>query len=495
MSTTAEHASGTAAAGRGSLDPWQQAELPPPPMPKGLAWFGVVGPGIIVLGASIGTGEFLLGPATFLKHGLTLLWVCSAAIFLQAIFNTEVMRYTLATGEPVFTGFMRSRPSSTFWSCFYAALIFLQFGWPAWAATAAAALFFLFAGRLPAAEDTQTVYYFGIGVYLVCVLLLLIGRRIERTLELLNWILVGVILSSFLLLALYFVPGSTWLATATGFIGLDPVSSRFVFLPSGADFFLIGALAAYSGAGGIGNIGLGNWARDKGYGMSQHAGYIAAAGGERVRLAHHGFTFVPDDAAMVRWRGWWRIVRVDQWGIFFCGGLLGMGLPALLYVTFLPPGTDIRGLGISAALAESMGDHAGPWMGVAIALLGAWLLFKSQLDILEVMTRSVTDMLWGASRSVRGWRGGDIRAVYYAVLAVIVLLGVIALGLAQPIMLLQISANIAAVVFVIASLHLLYLNARLLPLALRPPLWRRVALVGIAVFYGFFVALSVRSLW
>jgi hypothetical protein len=34
-----------------------------------------VGPGVIVLGLSIGSGEFLLGPAIFVKHGLTLLWV------------------------------------------------------------------------------------------------------------------------------------------------------------------------------------------------------------------------------------------------------------------------------------------------------------------------------------------------------------------------------------------------------------------------------------
>jgi hypothetical protein len=33
-----------------------------------------------------------------------------------------------------------------------------------------------------------------------------------------------------------------------------------------------------------------------------------------------------------------------------------------------------------------------------------------------------------------------------------------------------------------------------LPAALRPPMWRRVALVGMALFYGFFVTLVVRSL-
>jgi hypothetical protein len=61
------------------------------------------------------------------------------------------------------------------------------------------------------------------------------------------------------------------------------------------------------------------------------------------------------------------------------------------------------------------------------------------------------------------------------------------------VMLLQIGANIAGVVFVISSLHLLYLNTRVLPVALRPPLWRRCALVGMALFYAFFVTLVVRS--
>jgi hypothetical protein len=60
--------------------------------------------------------------------------------------------------------------------------------------------------------------------------------------------------------------------------------------------------------------------------------------------------------------------------------------------------------------------------------------------------------------------------------------------------LLQIGANIAGVTLMIASLHLLYLNTRLLPGALRPPFWRRAALVATALYYGFFAALSVSSL-
>jgi hypothetical protein len=52
----------------------------------------------------------------------------------------------------------------------------------------------------------------------------------------------------------------------------------------------------------------------------------------------------------------------------------------------------------------------------------------------------------------------------------------------------------AAIIFVIAPIHLLRVNTTLLPPALRPPLWRRAALVANAAFYGTFVVLWLRSL-
>ncbi len=481
---------------RTGLEPWKPAELPAPPSPKGLGWFGVVGPGVIVLGMSIGGGEFLLGPAVFVRYGLPLLWVTTVAVFFQTVFNMELMRYTVATGEPVFTGFMRTRPSKTFWAWFYAVLYFLQIGWPASAGVAAGAIFFLFARRLADAPDAAGVYYIGVGTFLLCVVLLLVGRRIERTLELLNWILVVCTLGGFFLMAIALVPATTWVAAGAGLLGFDAARGVFDFLPVDVDFFLLAAFVAYSGCGGALNITLSNWARDKGYGMGERAGYIpAAVGGQKVNLAHSGFIFTADAESMRRWRGWWRIVRADQWGIFFTGAVFGMILPAVLYVTFLPAGTDIQGLGISAALANSVGAKAGALLAGVVALLGAWLLFKTQLDLTEAMVRSITDILWTGSQRIRGWRGGDVRAVYYSVLGVAVLWGIIALRLAAPIILLQLAANVAGVVFVVASLHLLYLNTRLLPRELRPPLWRRATLVAMSLFYGFFVTHSLRSFW
>jgi hypothetical protein len=281
----------------------------------------------------------------------------------------------------------------------------------------------------------------------------------------------------------------------TGFFGFNPDTSSVTFLPAGADFFLIGAFAAYSGAGGVINLTLSNWARDKGYGMAQAVGYIpAAVGGKRVHLAHSGFSFQPTPKALERWRGWWRIVRVDQWGIYFTGALLGMGLPALLYVAFIPQGSDIRGLGIAAALAFAVLERGGAVLAGVVALLGAWILFKTQLDILEGTVRVLTDIIWTGNRKIRAAKDADVRKVYYAVLAVVVVWGILALRITQPIVLLQLGANMAGIVFIVASLHLLYINTTLLPPEIRPPLWRRMALVATAVFYGVFVTLWLGNL-
>ncbi|HST21517.1 MAG TPA: Nramp family divalent metal transporter [Blastocatellia bacterium] len=477
------------------LAPWTQAELPAPPMPKGLGWMGVVGPGVIVLGLSIGSGEFILGPAAFVNYGFALLWVTTVAVFLQTIFNLELMRYTMATGEPAFTGFMRTKPGSSFWGWFYVVLYFLQTGWPAWAGNAAAAIFFLSAGRLPQSTDANTIYAIGAGSFILCVSVLLIGRRIERTLELLNWILIIFILGGFLVLALIYVSPETWLSAGAGYVGFDTRTNSFSFLPAGADYFLLSALAAYSGCGGVGNITLSNWARDKGYGMSQVSGYIPAlVGGQKVNLAHTGSVFTPTPESMSRWRGWWRIIKADQWGVFFIGALLGMTLPSLLYVTFLPRGSDIRGSGVGGTLAEVLGREAGAFAGGVVAFMGAWILLKTQLDLIEGTTRAITDILWTGSKRARAWRGGDVRIIYYCVLGAVLLWGLIALRLAQPIVLLQLGANMAGIVLIIASIHLLYVNTTLLPKELRPSMWRRACLIFMALFYGFFVTLWLSKL-
>jgi hypothetical protein len=53
---------------------------------------------------------------------------------------------------------------------------------------------------------------------------------------------------------------------------------------------------------------------------------------------------------------------------------------------------------------------------------------------------------------------------------------------------------VAGAVLVVAPLHLLYVNTRLLPAHVRPSRWRCATLVGMAFFYAGFVTMSVRGL-
>lgn len=122
---------GSEQSSRGRLPPWEVAELPEP-LPFSIRnACKIIGPGAIMLAASIGGGEWLSGPATVIKHGPGVLWIATVAIVLQLIFNLEGIRYTLYTGEPAISGIMRLKPGCRFWGGTYVLLTAMQLGVPA----------------------------------------------------------------------------------------------------------------------------------------------------------------------------------------------------------------------------------------------------------------------------------------------------------------------------------------------------------------------------
>ena len=159
--------------------------------------------------------------------------------------------------------------------------------------------------------------------------------------------------------------------------------------------------------------------------------------------------------------------------------------------------------GVGRLLVESVLHHDFPVIQTIIILIAIPEIVKL---FLGGESRKNPPPLWYVRRTDEWlWpEGGRIVldagqiATILATVGVVVLLvvwGIVALGLAQPIVLLKIGANVAGAVFVIAAPHLLYVNTRLLPAHVRPPMWRRLALIGMTVFYGFFVALSASSIW
>jgi len=470
----------------GELPAWEVSELPAPP-PFGLRnLLKVIGPGAVMAATSIGGGEWLVGPANAVKFGTSIFLIATVAIVLQVVFNLEAIRYTLYTGEPIYGGIMRLKPGPRFWAGFYSAIGFLQLGWPALAGAAATALLSAFLGDVPGIGNRGTQIAITAGLLLFVVLILSFGGTIERMLEYFAWTMLAIVFGFLLVVNVAYVPLSHWWSTFLGFFKLSGIQTP-------VDWKLLGALAATAGSGGLGNLTVSNWIRDKGFGMGAQVGAIPSAiAGHRIQLSHVGKVFVVDESSLVRWKEWMKYVLADQiwvWGLF-C--FLGMYLNVNLATFIIPPGVNMQDLGAGAYQALYLKPY---WHGFWFVTLfcGFWLLFKTQLGNTDVLVRTVTDALWMASPKARAWQGGRVQRIYYSILALFTGWAVATLWAASPMDLFKVIANVAGLVLAIAGVQIFRVNRRFLPRALRPPLWREGLLLACAAFYAFFSFFVIRD--
>lgn len=469
----------------GDLPAWGQADLPQP-----LPWsvknvIRTIGPGAILLAGSIGGGEWFVGPTLAVKHGTGIFWIATCAIVLQVLFNLESIRYTLYTGEPISTGIMRLKPGSKFWGTIYVLLTAAQLGVPALALGCSTVLFATFAGRMPVPGDSMTTLYICYGLILLVVAMLLFGGTIERMLEIASWAMIAFIFVFLCLVNVIFVPISVWGRTLTGFFQLG-------YLPEGVNMPLLATLAATAGAGGIGNLTISNWVRDKGMGMGAHVGAInSAVGSKHVRLSHVGKIFPITAENLSRWHIWWKYVLADQVWLWALGCFVGMYLNVNLAVAIMPRGEDISGIGAGAFQAKYMAEQL--WSGFWFLGLmnGFWILFSTHLGNTDVLVRTVTDIVWVASKRARNWRGGDIAKIYYGLLVVFTIWGLFAVGWGTALDLFKVLGTVAGIVLAMGSIQVLRVNTRLLPPELRPGMARRTALVVCAIFYATFTAMAI----
>ena len=472
----------------GAMPRWEVAELDAPPVFCARNLLRVIGPGAILAATSIGGGEWLVGPAVAVKYSSSIFLLVTVAIFLQVIFNLEAIRYTLYTGEPIYGGIMRLRPGPKFWAGFYTVLGFFQVGWPALAGTAAAALLSAWVGHIPEAGDSGTLAWVATFVVGMVVLVLSFGGTVERMLEYFAWTMLALVFGFLLLINLAFIPLAHSWRTFLGFF-------QFSGLPPATDWALLGALVATAGSGGMGNLTISNWIRDKGFGMGAKVGAIPSAiGGVEIRLSHVGKIFAVTEESLKRWHQWMRYVHADQvwvWGVF-C--FLGMFLNVNMATYIVPHGTNLQGLAAGAYQAKYLSESIWPGFWFLTLFNGFWLLFKTQLGNTDILVRTVTDALWMASPKLRERTAGGVRRVYYTTLLIFSVWGAFALRWTSPMKLFTILANVAGLVLVIASVQIFLVNRRFIPRALRPPLWREIALLCCCAFYAFFTFFVLRSI-
>lgn len=442
----------------------------------------VLGPSMIALGASIGSGEWLLGPLAFGKYGfLGLGWLITIAAILQTFYNMEVARFTMATGEVPSVAFSRTPPGKNFWLPFTLIMIYLGWIWGGWASTAGQGLFALIAGRPNTKEELEIVRIIAIGLMMLSLGLFLFGKKISETMETFNTWAVWFVMIFVIGVTIAIVPFSYFSSAMASAV----IPAR---VPAGMDVTLLGGIIGYTGFAAGFNFMLINYYRDKGYGMGHKVGFISGLlGGEKKDVLPSGVTFRESDKNTTLWNRWWRYLAMDQWGIFFVGAMLGMFLPSIMvaYLTTIPGAGIPERANMPIYAATELGRNYGQWLFILTLVVGTFTLFKTQATILEMVIRNTADSAYAMFPKLHEWTKGDMRKFYYLVAVVIIVLISVIIHMALPTELLIISSNMSNLAGVIFPLIMIYLNSKL-PYPARAKWWSTLALVIFALFSGFF---------
>lgn len=208
---------------------WNTADLVEPPRFTWRNWFAMLGPGLIMGGAAIGGGEWLVGPEVTAKYGGALLWLATLSILGQVVYNLEISRYTLYTGEPIFTGKFRTLPGPVFWLGIY---LVLDFGavFPYLAANAATPLAYVILQAEPHPELIESHWWLHKALsYLIffgAIVPLIFGGKIYNALKLIMSFKIFSVLGFLLILGLFYSTPVSWIEIATGFLKVGTVPVR-----------------------------------------------------------------------------------------------------------------------------------------------------------------------------------------------------------------------------------------------------------------------------
>jgi hypothetical protein len=469
---------------------WKVDELPEPRDPERRRWTSIVGPGLLMVGANIGGGEWLFGPLVTAQYGGRVLWLATIAILVQVAYNLSVMRYTLYTGETIFVGFFRTWPGPTVWTAFY---LLFEFGsvWPYLSSNAAVPLASVLLGHVPAKADGEFVRVLSYCIFLCAFIPLIFGGKIYNALERVMVTKLAIILTYLLAVTLVFVSWETWWEILSGFF-------RFGSLPEGEfNWATLAAFAAVAGAGGLTNSAFSNYTRDKGWGMGSRAGAIPSAiGGRTIKLSHTGKVFELTDATLARWKRWLRVIHRDQLLLWAPGCLLGMALPAMFSYQFIRGVTNVEGNAVAALSAQAIADQHGRIFWFLTLLCGFLIMAPTQVSQLDNIARRWTDVLWIGSSRLHKLDDHRVKNVYYTILVLYCLWGLVALRITPNPLVLAIATGVMwnfALGF--SAIHTLWALLVLLPKPLRPGVLQCAGLAACAIFYLGISSIAFAQQW
>ena len=448
----------------------------------------IVGPSAIMLGASLGSGETLFWPVLTSQYGWTLLWAFAVGVLTQFVINTELQRWTLATGESVFRAFARV---ADYWPWLFLAGGLISLGWPGWAAGAArvgtAALGI--GGAVDLLGVTLATWKLvAVGLMVLIWLSYQVSSVMYTAVEVFQ---IGLLFVSIVAAVLLVGVSGSWIE----FADLPAAGAAVGTLPSdlGIAVFLGGL--AFAGAGGYLNLSQSLWAREKGYGMGNYQGRVKNPFHDEdpEPIERDGFSFPPTPTNLKRWREWWRVVQLEHLLTFVVG--LFVVAPALMSVAIrYAPGTT------SDALEMWLTDVApalGPIGTVLVFLVLFVALFTTEYAIVESFVRNSVDAIYEAYGREAGW---DLETLFWRVLTGFCLWGIVIILVftspfegREPFFFLVVGAAMSGVMMWPYTALVLVMNTTRLPEHLQPGWARIAALWWASGFYGYFSVLLVAD--
>ncbi len=463
---------------KSNYPPLKEKDLPRPPH-----WSRALGVGVVVMGLAIGTGELIMWPNLTVRFGLSILWGAFIGILFQYFINREVARLSIATGESFFT---TSSRILSYLAPFWLISAFILYIWPGWAG----------------AIGTSLTALTGLGNHilwawasLILVLLLTLkGRVAYKVLE--KGLMITVPLF-FILLVTISIQNLAWQDLAKGAAGLFSIG----WLPDDIDIPMFLAAVVFAGAGGLLNLAVSLWYRDKQFGMGSYIGRITnPITGKQEAVPATGFTFKPNERNIKNFKGWMRLVDIDQGLIFFCLGLLTLFLLSLnSYVVLKPKGLVPEGLQVAVVQANIFGEKWGIWGYNLFLFMTSLMLFSVMWALLDAFTRIVSDIIYVNSKSgpLKKYfsfaKNLSLSSLYYILITTIVFSGIILLPFNTPLIFLKVSAVLAGAVMALYTPILAYAVNTKLPKEVRPSLITNIALVSASVFYLVFSVLILKA--
>jgi Mn2+/Fe2+ NRAMP family transporter len=325
-----------------------------PPHSLGVALRNI-GPGLILAGAIVGTGELIATTNLGAKVGFALLWLVVLSCFIKVFVQVELGRYAISSGDATFAAFRRLPGPGVLlvWWC-AGMVIATQMQIGAMIGGIAQSIEMILPNR-PVEPSRWTTWPWAVLVTVATAVLLTTGsyRLIERVS---TFLVAGFTLMT--VACVLFLPADHAIAPAQ-------IASGFTFaIPAGA------ALAAFTmfGITGVGAselLAYPYWCIEKGY--ARHVG--------------------PRDESAAwadRARGWMRVLRLDAWVsmVVYTIATLAFYLlgAAVLHRTTAGQGLEGAGEGrMIAALVDMYTPSLGPSNARLFVVAGAFCVLYSTL--------------------------------------------------------------------------------------------------------------------